>query len=261
MSDELLTTDNAGVRTLTLNRPESFNSLTLSLKTGLLTALRAAAEDDAVRAIVITGAGRAFCAGQDLKEHARALADDPEPFRTVEEHYSPLVLAIAEAPKPVIAAVNGLAAGAGASLAYACDLRVAAASAKFVSAFSAVGLTSDTGASWTLPRLVGYGRAMEIALLGEPITAERAETIGLVGRVVADDQLQGVVDELATRLATGPTSAYAAIKESTRAAVDGTLAEALAVEARTQARAGRTADHRNAVEAFLDKRRPEFQGR
>ncbi|TMZ38312.1 enoyl-CoA hydratase, partial [Klebsiella pneumoniae] len=157
----LLTSDADGVRTLTLNRPRAYNSLTVELKERLLTALKEAAEDDTVRAVVLTGAGKAFCAGQDLKEHIGMLrSGDPAPLNTVSQHYNPIVTAIVDMPKPVIAAVNGSAAGAGAAFAYACDLRIAAASASFNMAFAGVGLGPDSGASWTLQRLVGYGKAV-----------------------------------------------------------------------------------------------------
>ena len=261
MSDVLLTQDTEGVRLLTLNRPESFNSLNVELKQALIAALREAAADDAVRAVVITGAGRAFCAGQDLKEHVALLqADDPAPLRTVEEHYNPMIRAVATMPKPVIAAVNGTAAGAGASLAYACDLRIASADAKFLMAFANVGLSADSGASWTLPRLIGYGRAMEMLLLAEPVEAEEAKRIGMVNRVVPAGQAAVAAAELAGRMAAGPTSAYARIKETVLAAAAEGLDEALAVEAGAQAEAGRTTDHREAVAAFTEKRTPNFTG-
>jgi 2-(1,2-epoxy-1,2-dihydrophenyl)acetyl-CoA isomerase len=258
----LLIDDADGVRTLTLNRPEAFNSLTLQLKNDLLAALRKAAAEEAVRAVVLTGAGRAFCAGQDLKEHVALLqANDPAPLNTVTEHYNPIVDAITGMPKPVIAAVNGMAAGAGASFAYACDLRIAASSAKFLMAFANVGLTADSGASWTLPRLIGYGRAMEMMLLATPVTAERALSIGMVTQVVADDVALSTAQALAARMAAGPTTAYAKIKEALLAGAGGALEAALAVEARTQAEAGATADHIEAVDAFVAKRTPTFTGR
>jgi len=160
--DVLLIADADGVRTLTLNRPKAYNSLTVELKERLLAALRGAAEDSSVRAVVITGSGKAFCAGQDLKEHVGLLqAGDPAPLHTVAQHYNPIVRTIVEMPKPVIAAVNGPAAGAGAAFAYASDLRIAASSANFLMAFANVGLGPDSGASWTLQRLVGYGRAAD----------------------------------------------------------------------------------------------------
>ncbi|ASO18533.1 2-(1,2-epoxy-1,2-dihydrophenyl)acetyl-CoA isomerase [Actinoalloteichus hoggarensis] len=258
----LLIEDDQGVRVLTFNRPAAFNSLTVQLKNDLLAALHDAAEDDSVRAVVITGAGRAFCAGQDLKEHIALLqAGDEAPLHTVEEHYNPLIELVTAMPKPVIAAVNGTAAGAGASLAYAADLRIAERSARFLMAFAGVGLTADSGASWTLPRLIGYGRAMEMMLLGQPVTAEEALRLGMISRLVEDGEALAAARELAGRLAAGPTTAYAKIKESLRAAASSELTEALATEARTQAEAGQTVDHREAVDAFVAKREPRFLGR
>ena len=258
----LVIDDADGVRTLTLNRPDAFNSLTLGLKEDLLAALRDAAADGGVRAVVLTGAGRAFCAGQDLKEHEALLrAGDPAPLSTVSAHYNPIISTITGMPKPVIAAVNGMAAGAGASLAYACDLRVAAASAKFLMAFANVGLTADSGASFTLPRLIGYGRAMEMMLLAAPVPAEQALAIGMVTQVVADGSALPTAQDLAKRMAAGPTTAYGKIKEAFLAAAAGTLGDALATEARTQAEAGATADHLEAVDAFVAKRTPTFTGR
>jgi 2-(1,2-epoxy-1,2-dihydrophenyl)acetyl-CoA isomerase len=263
VSDEpdLLIKDSAGVRTLILNRPSAFNSLTIGLKSGLLAALRAAADDESVRAVVLTGAGRAFCAGQDLKEHIGLLnSGDPSPLSTVDEHYNPIVTALTEMPKPVIAAVNGTAAGAGASFAYACDLRIAASSAKFLMAFANVGLTADSGGSWTLPRLIGYGRAMEMMLLAKPVDAETALRIGMVTQVVADEEVLPTAQALAQRLAAGPTTAYGLIKKALLEAAGADLPTALAEESRGQAAAGQTADHREAVAAFVAKRPPEFTG-
>ncbi len=258
----LLIDDADGVRTLTLNRPEAFNSFTLELKEKLLAALRDAGADSGVRAVVITGTGRAFCAGQDLKEHIALLqANDPAPLHTVVDHYNPLVQTVIGMPKPVIAAVNGMAAGAGASLAYACDLRIAASSAKFLMAFANVGLTADSGASWTLSRLIGYGRAMEMMLLATPVTAEHALSIGMVNQVVPDEEVAATAQSLAARMAAGPTTAYAKIKEALLAGASGGLDDALVTEARTQAEAGATADHAEAVEAFVAKRAPKFTGR
>ncbi|GLZ43244.1 enoyl-CoA hydratase-related protein [Actinokineospora sp. NBRC 105648] len=251
-----------GVRTLTLNRPDAYNSLTVELKEALLTALREAGQDDSVRAVVLTGAGKAFCAGQDLKEHLALLeAGDPTPLSTVTEHYNPIVTAITELPKPIIAAVNGMAAGAGASFSYACDLRIAADNAKFLMAFASIGLTADSGAAWTLPRLVGYGRAMEMMLLGKPVDAAEALRVGMVNQVVPAAELLSTTHALASRLAAGATTAYAKIKEAMLASAGGTLGEGLAVEGRTQAEAGASADHREGVAAFVAKRKPEFTGK
>ena len=256
----LLVDDREGVRTFTLNRPEAFNSLTAELKESLRDALNDTAADPNVRAVVLTGAGKAFCAGQDLKEHVAALqANDPTPFKTVDEHYNPIVRAITSMPKPVIAAVNGMAAGAGASFAYACDLRIAAQNAKFLMAFATIGLTADSGASWTLPRLIGYGRAMELMLLAKPVTAQQALSIGMVTEVV-DDALT-TAQELAARMATGPTTGYGKIKEALLAAAGADLEKALAVEGDGQALLGKTEDHREAVDAFVAKRTPTFKGR
>lgn len=263
MADEpvLLIDDNEGVRTLTLNRPASYNSLTVELKNDLLAALRSAADDDDVRAVVLTGAGRAFCAGQDLKEHVALLTSgDPAPLSTVEEHYNPITLAITTMPKPVIAAVNGTAAGAGASFAYAADLRIAGTSAKFLMAFANIGLTADSGGSWLLPRLIGYGRAMEMMLLATPVDAERALAVGMVSQVVPDSEVVQTAQELAARMAAGPTTAYATIKSALLYAAGSDLPTALAEEARGQSAAGATTDHREAVEAFVAKRPPKFVG-
>lgn len=260
--DVLLTADAEGVRTLTLNRPNAYNALTVELKERLLAALRDAAATAGVRAVVLTGAGKAFCAGQDLKEHVGLLqAGDEEPLRTVREHYNPIVRSIVEMPKPVIAAVNGPAAGAGAALAYACDLRLAASSANFLMAFAGVGLGPDTGASWTLQRLVGYGRAAELMLLARPVDAAEALRVGLVSEVVGDEELAGRARALAGKLAAGPTVAHAKIKHVLNAAASSTLDQALAAEDAAQTALGTTADHREAVEAFVAKRKPEFQGK
>lgn len=257
----LLTQDEAGVRTITLNRPDAYNALSIALKEALRDALRAAASDEAVRAVVLTGAGRAFCAGQDLKEHVSLLlANDPAPLATVAEHYNPITLAIADMPKPVVAAVNGPAAGAGAGFAYASDLRICAESASFSGAFAGVGLGPDSGASWTLQRLVGYGRAMELMLSGRKVSSEEALRIGLVNEVVADDAVLTRAQELAATLAAGPTVAFRKIKQGLSAATSSTLAEALAFEAAAQAELGGTADHREAVEAFVNRRAPKFTG-
>jgi len=262
MEPVLQITDDGGVRTLTLNRPAAYNSLTIELKDQLLAALHAAAADPSVRAVVLTGAGKAFCAGQDLKEHVALLAaGDPAPLRTVDEHYNPITLAIARMPKPVIAAVNGMAAGAGASFAYAADLRIAGRSAKFLMAFANIGLSADSGGSWTLPRLIGYGRAMEMMLLATPVDAERALAIGMVNQVVPDEEVVKTAHELAGRMAAGPTTAYARIKAAMLVAAGTDLDGALAEESAGQAAAGATQDHKAAVEAFVAKQSPTFIGR
>jgi 2-(1,2-epoxy-1,2-dihydrophenyl)acetyl-CoA isomerase len=250
------------VATITLNRPDALNSLTVSAKQALGDAVRQVSEDPAVRAVLLTGAGRGFCAGQDLREHAALLAAaDSAPLNTVREHFNPIVRGLVEMPKPVVAAVNGIAAGAGASLAFAADFRIAAESAGFLLAFANVGLSLDSGASWTLPRLIGHARATAMALLADQVSAAHALEMGLVNAVVPDDMLLITATELATKLAAGPTAAYAAIKESIRYAWTATLPEALEKEAELQTRTGATDDHRRATEAFLNRQRPAFTGR
>jgi 2-(1,2-epoxy-1,2-dihydrophenyl)acetyl-CoA isomerase len=261
VSDTVLISASEGVATVTLNRPEALNSLTLELKETLLEALRQVAADPAARAVVLTGAGRGFCAGQDLREHGELLAaGDPAPLNTVERHFNPILLALATMPKPVIAAVNGMAAGAGAGIAFACDFRIAAKKAGFLIAFANVGLTLDSGVSWTLPRLIGSARATALALLAEPITADAALDMGLVNAVVEPDHLLPAAHELAARLAAGPTAAYAAIKESIAYASDATLAQSLAKEAELQTAMGATDDHRTSTAAFVAKQKPVFTG-
>jgi len=249
------------IATITLNRPEARNALTAEMKDGLLAALREAGADSGVRAVVLTGAGHAFCAGQDLREHAGLLDSGEESVDTVRQHYNPIIMTITGMPKPVIAALGGVAAGAGASLAFACDFRIAARRASVLMAFARVGLGADSGASWTLQRLVGAARAAEMLLLAEPLAADKALSYGLVNSVVADDELAAAVHELAARLAAGPTAAYAAIKQSLVFAATHGLAESLELEARLQAELGRTADHRAATAAFVSKQQPVYQGR
>ncbi len=262
MTEPVLLTVVDGVATITLNRPEGMNSLTIGAKEGLNEAVSQVAADDRVRALVLTGTGRAFCVGQDLKEHAALLdAGDPAPLSTVARHYNPLVTALAGLPFPTIAAINGTAAGAGLGLACALDLRIGAAGSRYTTAFAGIGLTADSGLSWTLPRLIGAGRATALLLLAEPFTAEAALEMGLVNIVVGPDHVLEVATELARKLAHGPTTAYACIKESVRFAADSTLVEALAKEDEQQTVAGRTSDHHGAVKAFLTKQAPVFEGR
>ncbi|HET6877063.1 MAG TPA: enoyl-CoA hydratase-related protein [Jatrophihabitans sp.] len=261
MPDVLVVERSDGVATLTMNRPESMNSLSLELKHALLEAARDVSADPAVRAVVLAGTGRGFCVGQDLREHVALLeANDPSPLSTVSQHYNPLVLTLARMPKPVIAAVNGMAAGAGAGLSFACDFRIAANTAGFLIAFANVGLSLDSGVSWTLPRLVGAARATALCLLAEPVTAEAALEMGLVNAVVEPERVLPAAQELAARLAVGPTAAYGAIKQSLAHAATTDLEGALAMEAELQGAMGRTQDHRNATAAFVAKQKPTFTG-
>lgn len=260
MSDPVRVEHADGVATITLDQPDTLNALSLVMKVALRSALEEVAADPAARAVVLTGAGRGFCVGQDLREHAAALEAGDTRLSTVEEHYNPVVRLLTTMPKPVVAAVNGTAAGAGASLAFACDFRIAADTASFLLAFARVGLGPDTGASWTLQRLVGYGRATAMLMLAEPVTAAQALEMGLVNAVAPAVDVAAAAQELAARLAAGPTLAYAAIKEALATAAVADLDTALAKEAEVQARCGATSDHRNAVAAFLAKQAPTFTG-
>lgn len=251
------------VATITLHRPDAMNAIDLATKTALLDVVRRVADDPVVRCVVLTGTGRGFCVGQDLKEHIALMraGGAEELARTVEEHYNPVVRALAEMPKPVIAAVNGVAAGAGASLAFACDLRILADTAGFNLAFAGVALSCDTGASWTLPRLVGSAKALELLYFPRTVSAEESLQLGLASRVVPAADLAAAARDLALRLASGPTVAYAGIRRSVAFSATHDFAESLAFEGEMMARTGRTADHAAAVAAFVEKRSPVFEGR
>jgi 2-(1,2-epoxy-1,2-dihydrophenyl)acetyl-CoA isomerase len=249
------------VATVVLNRPDQRNALDLAAKTLLLDRLRQVAGDDSVRAVVLTGAGPAFCAGQDLGEHAQALAADPATaFDTIDRHYNPVVTLLATMPKPVVAAVNGTCVGAGLGLALACDLRVLSGAAKFGTAFSGLGLTCDSGLSFSLVRAVGQARAAELMLLGAIFSAEEAVGWGISGIIADPAKTVSQAVELAEGLAAGPTRAFAETKALLSASPAQTLAEALAAESAAQHRLGVTDDHRGAVTAFLSKERPTFTG-
>jgi 2-(1,2-epoxy-1,2-dihydrophenyl)acetyl-CoA isomerase len=251
-----------GVATVTLNRPESMNALDIATKSLLLTTLRQVAQDPAVRCLVLTGAGRAFCVGQDLREHIALLGNQDESlWSTVPEHYNPIVELLSTMNKPVIAAINGVAAGAGASFAFAADLRVIVDTAGFNLAFAGIALSCDSGASWTLPRLIGVARAKELLMFPRTVPASEALELGLVNRVVSAEELPGVVDELARTLAAGPTLAYGAIRRSVAFSAGHPLSESLAQEADQMALTGSSQDHVAAVAAFLAKGKPTFQGR
>jgi 2-(1,2-epoxy-1,2-dihydrophenyl)acetyl-CoA isomerase len=255
----LLVARDGPVLILTLNRPAVLNSLTSPLLLQLGEAIATTAADPAVRAVILTGAGRAFCAGQDLGEWG-GRAGDHDPRAHLRGHYLPIVEGIAALDAPVIAAVNGVAAGAGLSLALACDLRVASESASFIQAFVRVGLVPDSGGSWFLPRLVGLGRALEMSLLGDPVSAAQALRIGLAERVVPDAELMPAALELAQRLARGPCS-IGLIKRLLRHSLDNRLAAQLELEGELQAEAMSSADFAEGVAAFAAKRPPEFRGR
>jgi 2-(1,2-epoxy-1,2-dihydrophenyl)acetyl-CoA isomerase len=260
MSDSVLSHTDGAVTTITINRPTARNALTAETKLALLDALRDHSANASVRAVVLTGAGQAFCSGQDLREHAEQLAAGGEPLDTVRRHYNPIIETIAAMPKPVIAALPGVAAGAGASIAFACDFRIAAERASFLLAFARVGLGADSGASWTLQRLVGTAKAAELLMLAEPVDSATALRLGLLTSVVADPELPAAAAAFAARLAAGPTLAYAAIKESLLYSATHGLAESLEKEAELQTRLGRTADHRAATAAFVAKQEPVYKG-
>ncbi len=252
-----------GVATITLNRPEAMNGLDVSTKVALRDAAQAAAADDAVRVVVLRGSGRAFCVGQDLKEHIGLLESgaDDQLFSTVSEHYNPTVTALATMAKPVVAAVNGVAAGAGASLALACDFRVLADSAGFNFAFAGVGLSCDTGVSWSLPRIVGRAAALDLLYFPRTVGAQESLDLGLATSVVPEEELDAAVAELTGRLAAGPTVAYGSIKRAVNNSAGTDFESALVFEGEMMTLTGSTQDHRRAVASFVAKERPSFEGR
>jgi 2-(1,2-epoxy-1,2-dihydrophenyl)acetyl-CoA isomerase len=259
MTDGLRVDVDGPVATITLDRPEALNALTVPVKVALREALERLAVDRAVRAVILTGAGRAFCAGQDLaeRESPEAAPLDVE----LRERYNPIILALRAMGQPVIAAVNGVAAGAGASIAFACDLRIAAEDARFVLAFGRIGLVPDSGATWFLPRLIGQARAAEVMLVGDPISADEALRIGLVSRVVPNDELLTEARALADRIAAGAPMAVALTKGALERAATIDLETALEGEAKLQGIAGASADHAEGLAAFREKRAPRFTGK
>ncbi|HEX6784985.1 MAG TPA: 2-(1,2-epoxy-1,2-dihydrophenyl)acetyl-CoA isomerase PaaG [Sphingomicrobium sp.] len=243
---------------ITLNRPDRLNSFTAAMHKELREAL---SEVGDARVVVLTGAGRGFCAGQDLNDRAVAPGEAVDLGETVTNCWNPLIRTLTSLPQPVIARVNGVAAGAGANVALACDMVVAAKSAKFIQSFSAIGLIPDSGGSWALPRLVGQARALGLALTGEPLPAEKAADWGLIWKSVDDDALDAEVDAVATKLASLPPLGLAAIKEMIRSSWQYSLDEELERQAGAMRRLGFTQDYREGVAAFLEKRSPTFTGR
>jgi len=250
-----------GVATVTLNRPEAMNALDIATKDLLLAALQQVAQDPAVRCVVLTGNGRAFCVGQDLREHIALLSNQDESlWSTVPEHYNPIVELLSTMNKPVIAAINGVAAGAGASFAFAADLRIIADTGSFNMAFAGIALSCDSGASWTLPRLIGTARAKELLMFPRTVSATEALELGMVSRVVRPEELTTVVGEVARTLAAGPTLAYGSIRRSVAFSEGHPLSESLAQEAGQMALTGSSQDHAAAVAAFIAKAKPTFLG-
>jgi 2-(1,2-epoxy-1,2-dihydrophenyl)acetyl-CoA isomerase len=257
--ETIIAEESDGIARITLNRPDRLNSFTAHMHEELRDALAGVAE---ARVIVLTGAGRAFCAGQDLNDRAVAAGDRPADLGVaVETGWNPLITTLTSIHQPVIAQVNGVAAGAGANIALACDIIVAARSARFIQSFSAIGLIPDSGGSWILPRLVGQARALGLALTGEPLEAEKAEEWGLIWKSVDDEALTGEVDALAAKLASLPPLGVAAIKSIMRSTWSRNLAEELKLQRDEMRRLGFTEDYREGVAAFLEKREAKFVGR
>jgi 2-(1,2-epoxy-1,2-dihydrophenyl)acetyl-CoA isomerase len=269
MSEEVLYRMDAGIAVITLNRPDSLNSMTLTLLQLLLDRVTRAAEDPSVGCIVLTGAGRAFCAGGDVKDQAQRSApvDAKRPPVSIETRvaqlrkYADISRLLFEAPKPTIAMLNGVAAGAGMSIALACDLRIAGESARMTTAFAKVGMAGDLGGSYFLTRLVGPAKARELYFTSEILGARQLEQLGLVTRVVADEALQSDCMALASKLAAGPKMAWAYMKRNFKVAEQGDLSKLLDVESDGMVRTGQSDDHKEAARAFVEKRQPRFQGR
>lgn len=244
--------------TITFDRPDKFNSFNRELALGVQTALKEAADDAAVRCVVITGNGKAFCAGQDLSEAIDP--NGPELSTIVSEHYNPIIVAIRKLPKPVIAAVNGVAAGAGANIALACDIVVAHEKASFIQAFSKIGLIPDSGGTFTLPRLVGFQRASALMMTGDKVPANQALHMGMIYQVFSEEEYEGQVRSLALKMAQMPTKGLALTKAALNKAYTNDLQKQLDLEEALQVRAGKTNDFNEGVQAFLEKRAPEFKG-
>jgi 2-(1,2-epoxy-1,2-dihydrophenyl)acetyl-CoA isomerase len=252
------TTLEQGVFTITLSRADKFNSFVRDMALAVQQALQRAAEDREVRCIVITGNGKAFCAGQDLAEAIDP--DGPELTRIVSEHYNPIITLIRKIEKPIIAAVNGVAAGAGANIALACDVVVAAESASFIQAFSKIGLIPDSGGTWFLPRIIGFQKASALMMLGDKVSAREAESMGMIYKCFADESFSEEVNKLATTLAAMPTKGLGLTKRALNCSYRNKLSEQLALEDELQSQAGETYDYQEGVNAFLEKRKPVFKG-
>jgi 2-(1,2-epoxy-1,2-dihydrophenyl)acetyl-CoA isomerase len=255
---EIIITNNGGVRELKLNRPNVFNSFNKSMAMELQKALDDCANDSSVRAIVITGEGKAFCAGQDLAEATDP--DGPELRSIVRDHYNPIIMKIREIEKPVVAAVNGVAAGAGANIALACDIVMATESASFIQAFSKIGLIPDSGGTFFLPRIVGMQKALALMMTGEKVIAKDAEAMNMIYKSVSDDSFRDEVSKLAGMLAMMPTKGFGLTKRAVNISLNNDLKEQLDMEEILQTEAGQTHDFNEGVAAFLEKRKPEFKG-
>ena len=261
MSDPILASTDEGVQTITLNRPDKLNSFNPEMHLLLRAALDEAAANPAIRCVLLTGSGRGFCAGQDLSEREMKESDTPRDLgATIEKYYNPLVMFMQALPKPIVCAVNGVAAGAGANIALACDIVLAARSAAFLQAFAKIGLVPDSGGTYFLPRLVGTGRAMALAMLAEKLPAAEAERMGLIWKAFDDDKLMPEATAICRHLATQPTRALGLMKQAIYAAGGNSLSAQLDLERDLQRKAGGSADYREGVSAFLAKRKPVFTG-
>lgn len=251
-----------GAARLTLNRPDRLNSFNVQMHSEIAEALSKIEQDTTVRTLLITGAGRGFCAGQDLSDRAVTPAGDaPDLGESVDKRYNPLIRRITSLPMPVVCAVNGVAAGAGASVAFACDIVIAAKSAKFIMSFANIGLVPDSGSSWALPRIAGQARALGLALTGDPLPAETAAEWGLIWKCVDDEQLQAETNALVAKFSAAPTRGLAETKKLIRTAFTRPIDEQLELERDRMRELGRSADYREGVDAFLNKRKPVFKGR
>ncbi|MBL4672773.1 MAG: 2-(1,2-epoxy-1,2-dihydrophenyl)acetyl-CoA isomerase [Arenicella sp.] len=252
---------NQGLAVLTLNRPDRLNSFNSEMHLEMKAVFKNIKRDKSIRCLLITGNGRGFCAGQDLSDRAVSVSDEaPDLSASIEQNYNPLIRNITGLPLPVICAVNGVAAGAGANIALACDLVLAAKSASFIQSFNKLGLVPDSGGTWILPKLIGQARAMRLCLLGEKVNAEEALEMGMIAQVFEDDQLLKEAISLGEQLANGPTKGLGFIKRAIQASANNTLDQQLDLERDLQGIAGRTADYQEGVAAFMQKRQPNYTG-
>lgn len=258
MSEFIRSKQEGGVLTLTLNRPEKYNAFVREMALALQGELKKAQEDKSIRAVLLTGAGKAFCAGQDLAEATDP--EGPELTKIVTEHYNPIIEAIRALHKPVVAAVNGVAAGAGANIALACDIVVASEAASFIQAFSKIGLIPDSGGTYTLPRLIGLQKASALMMLGDKVSATEAEAMGMIYKVASAEEYFSVAEKIALQLSTMPTLALARTKALLNETYKNDLSAQLALEDQYQTECGNSYDYREGTAAFLEKRRPEFKG-